>query len=456
SNADNFWKGLDGNWARMRYPSDHTCVAGLPVEDCGRVAALMAHSILPCYKITCPTCAQQYASLPVSDLFKLLHKHARDGLNRLGADKDRFIHVNKFLIALEHLTEPVDLNLELFNEIFKSIGEKQQAPFKNLNVLNNFFLKGKENTAHEWQVAQLSLLELARFQKNRTDNIKKGDISFFRNKLSAKANWNLYLSCDNQLDKNANFLWGQREYHAKRFFSNFFEEIDPAKGYSAYEIRKHPSGTRKLSIGNLVVPLDLAEFRQKMKGDYRKQPGVSKKCTSSKDGNYVYPCCCTTLDDGSAIESTFYPPTKKHLVIGNSGDQKFVDLPKGDSEMLYIAKQGYCYINVFLAMLINISEEDAKDFTKKVRDMCVPKLGTWPTMMDLATTCAQMRIFYPDVHDAELPRILVDHDTQTCHVVDSFGSQTTGYHILKASSVSQLILFANDELESDIKHYRVG
>nr|WNS50453.1 polyprotein [Potato virus Y] len=456
SNAENFWKGLDGNWARMRYPSDHTCIAGLPVEDCGRVAALMTHSILPCYKITCPTCAQQYANLPASDLFKLLHKHARDGLSKLGSDKDRFVHVNKFLMTLEHLTEPVDLNLELFNEIFKSIGEKQQAPFKNLNVLNNFFLKGKENTAHEWQVAQLNLLELARFQKNRTDNIKKGDISFFRNKLSAKANWNLYLSCDNQLDKNASFLWGQREYHAKRFFSNFFEEVDPAKGYSAYEIRKHPNGTRKLSIGNLVVPLDLAEFRQKMKGDYRKQPGVSKRCTSSKDGNYVYPCCCTTLDDGSAIESTFYPPTKKHLVIGNSGDQKYVDLPKGDSEMLYIAKQGYCYINVFLAMLINVSEEDAKDFTKRVRDMCVPKLGTWPTMMDLATTCAQMRIFYPDVHDAELPRILVDHDTQTCHVVDSFGSQTTGYHILKASSVSQLILFANDELDSDIKHYRVG
>nr|ACI45387.1 polyprotein [Potato virus Y] len=456
SHAERFWKGLDGNWAQMRYPADHTCEPDLSVEDCGKVAAIVTHSILPCYKMTCSTCAQQYASLPASDLFKLLHRHVRDGLNRLEMDKDRFIHVIRFLTMLEHLTEPVDLNLEIFNEIFKSIGEKQQAPFKNLNVLNNFFLKGKENTAHDWQSAQLSLLELARFQKNRTDNIKKGDISFFRNKLSAKANWNLYLSCDNQLDKNANFLWGQREYHAKRFFSNFFEEIDPAKGYSAYEIRKHPNGIRKLSIGNLIVPLDLAEFRQKMKGDYRKQPKVSKKCTSSKDGNYVYPCCCTTLDDGSAVESTFYPPTKKHLVIGNSGDQKYVDLPKGNSEMLYIAKQGYCYINVFLAMLINISEEDAKDFTKRVRDMCVPKLGTWPTMMDLATTCAQLKIFYPDVHDAELPRILVDHETQTCHVVDSFGSQTTGYHILKASSVSQLILFANDELESDIKHYRVG
>nr|ASU06681.1 polyprotein [Potato virus Y] len=456
SSAESFWKGLDGNWAQMRYPTDHTCVAGLPVEDCGRVAAIMTHSILPCYKITCPTCAQQYANLPASDLLKILHKHASDGLNRLGADKDRFVHVKKFLTILEHLTEPVDLSLEIFNEVFKSIGEKQQSPFKNLNILNNFFLKGKENTAREWQVAQLSLLELARFQKNRTDNIKKGDISFFRNKLSAKANWNLYLSCDNQLDKNANFLWGQREYHAKRFFSNYFEEIDPAKGYSAYENRLHPNGTRKLAIGNLIVPLDLAEFRRKMKGDYKRQPGVSKKCTSSKDGNYVYPCCCTTLDDGSAVESTFYPPTKKHLVIGNSGDQKYVDLPKGNSEMLYIARQGFCYINIFLAMLINISEEDAKDFTKKVRDMCVPKLGTWPTMMDLATTCAQMKIFYPDVHDAELPRILVDHETQTCHVVDSFGSQTTGYHILKASSVSQLILFANDELESDIKHYRVG
>nr|YP_009351882.1 HC-Pro [Sunflower ring blotch virus] len=456
SHADNFWKGLDGNWVKYRYPTDHTCTSDIPVVDCGEVAALLTHSILPCYRITCNTCAQKYAELSTDELTQLLNQHAKDGIQRLKDIQKPFPHVDRLLKTIKHLTEPNVTDPNVFDEVYKAIGDKQHAPFKHLNVLNNFFLKAHGNTATDWSAAQNSLAELARFQKNRTDNIKKGDITSFRNKLSSKANYNFYLSCDNQLDKNANFVWGQREYHAKRFFSNFFEEIDPSKGYTAYEDRIHPNGSRKLAIGNLIVPLDLSEFRQKMRGNIIKQPGTSKQCVSTKDGNFVYPCCCTTLDDGTAVESTFYPPTKKHLVIGNSGDQKYVDLPKGESEMLYIAKQGYCYINLYLAMLINVNEDDAKDFTKKVRDLCVPKLGKWPTLMDVATTCAQLRIFYPDVHDAELPRILVDHKTQTCHVVDSFGSATTGYHILKAATVSQLILFANDELESDIKHYRVG
>nr|ADF31932.1 polyprotein [Sunflower chlorotic mottle virus] len=456
SHATEFWKGIDGNWAKYRYPTDHNCTPDISVADCGRMAALVTHSIIPCFKITCKECARKYAEMPVEELMVMLHKHAHEGLERLGVDRSVFPHVEQLLKVIRCFSEPTAVNPDYFDEMYKSIGDKQYGPFKHLNTLNNFFLKGKMNNSQEWVEAQRSLLELARFQKNRTDNIKKGDIASFRNKLSAKANWNFYLSCDNQLDKNANFVWGQREYHAKRFFSNFFEEIDPLKGYSSYEIRVHPNGVRKLSIGNLIVPLDLAEFRQKMKGDFIKQPTVGKQCTSLKEGNFVYPCCCTTMDDGTAVESTFYPPTKKHMVIGNSGDQKYVDLPKGETEMLYIAKEGYCYINIYLAMLINVNEEDAKDFTKKVRDLCVPKLGKWPTLMDLATTCAQLRIFYPDVHDAELPRILVDHNTQTCHVVDSFGSITTGFHILKAATVSQLILFANDELESDIKHYRVG
>nr|QDA01852.2 polyprotein [Alstroemeria mosaic virus] len=456
SHAIKFWRGLDDSWAGYRYPTDHVCTTDIPVTECGRVASLLTHCIIPCYKMTCRTCALKYADLPFDDLIGMLHSHSSDGLWRLASANVHFPHVQRFLNVLHHLVEPLTDMDTAFNEVQRSIGDRGTGPFKHLNNLNRFFLRGKNNSASDWKEAQANFLELARFQKNRTDNIKKGDMASFRNKLSAKANWNFYLSCDNQLDKNANFLWGQREYHAKRFFSNFFEEIEPANGYSKYELRKNPNGSRQLAVGNLIVPLDLAEFRTKMRGDFVQQPPIGRQCVSMKDGNFVYPCCCTTLDDGNAVESSFYPPTKKHMVIGNSGDQKYVDLPKGDTEKLYIAREGYCYINLYLAMLINVREEDAKDFTKKVRDLCVPKLGKWPTLMDVATTCAQLRIFFPDVHDAELPRILVDHNTQTCHVVDSFGSVTTGYHVLKASTVSQLILFANDALESDIKHYAVG
>nr|WBO26432.1 polyprotein [Amazon lily mosaic virus] len=454
--SSNFWKGYEKTYMDRRPVVEHACSTDFSVVDCGSVAAHVMQSIAPSYRMTCHTCVSQHTSLPKDELQERLHTDLLTTIREVSRRYSNFQDVLRSLQLVTTFIEPLTDGQESFNEIFTMIGDRQQSPFKHINALNEFLIRGKDNTVEQWKHAREHLLEIARFQKNRTDNIRKGDISAFRNKLSSKANYNLYLSCDNQLDKNANFIWGQREYHAKRFFSNFFEEIDPSKGYVQYEIRKFPNGARKLAIGNLIVPLDLAEFRQRMKGEYVQQPSVGKQCVSLKDGNFIYPCCCTTLDDGSAVESILYAPTKKHLVVGNSGDSKHVDLPKGDSEMLYIAKAGYCYINVFLAMLINVSEDDAKDFTKRVRDLCVPKLGEWPTLMDLATTCAQLRIFYPDVHDAELPRILIDHNTQTCHVVDSYGSITTGYHILKAATVSQLIMFANDELQSDIKHYRVG
>ncbi|AXK90538.1 polyprotein [Mashua virus Y] len=454
--ADKFWAGINSKWAQLRNDVSHECTADVQVEECGEVATIVAQSVMPCYKMTCGACIKEFADKSDQDLCELIYRKLGASIGLMENTHPRFTNVIKYFKLMESLMQPLHDGSGKFDEIFRNIGHRNLSPFKYINVLNEFFMRGKENDALQWSEAYSALLELARYQRNRTENIAKGDLKSFRNKISGKANYNLYLSCDNQLDKNASFVWGQREYHAKRFFSNFFEEIDPAGGYEKYQIRKFPDGVRKLSINNLIVSLDLAAFRRQMEGEYEAQPNISKACVSSIDGNFLYPCCCVTQDDGSAVKSTIYPPTKKHLVIGNSGDAKYVDLPKGDSEMLYIAKDGFCYINIYLAMLINVKEDDAKDFTKKVRDLCVPKLGKWPSLMDVATTCAQLRIFYPDVHDAELPRILVDHKTQTCHVVDSFGSMTTGYHILKASTVSQLVLFANDSLESDIKHYRVG
>nr|QYA72285.1 polyprotein [Wild potato mosaic virus] len=456
STADRFWRGLESNWKENRKPVEHVCETTYSVEECGEVATLITQALFPCFKLTCGKCAELMATKSKHELCECLSLQTASASELLHEKHPQFKHVEKVLDAISTNLSSVSVGTDNFNEIFRMIGDRVQSPFAHLNALNEFFLRGRQNGPEQWQDAFDALRELARFQKNRTDNIKKGDIAAFRNKLSSKANYNLYLNCDNQLDKNANFLWGQREYHAKRFFTRFFKVIDPVDGYTPFMLRNHPNGARKLAIGNLIVPLDLAEFRSKMRGESTNQPKVGKHCVSMKDGNYVYPCCCTTLDDGSAIESTVYAPTKRHLVIGNTGDTKYVDLPKGETDLLYMAVDGYCYINIFLAMLINVREEEAKDFTKKVRDIFIPKLGKWPSMLDLATTCAQLRIFFPDVHDAELPRILIDHNNQVCHVVDSFGSISSGYHILKASTVSQLILFANDELESDIKHYKVG
>ncbi|QIJ96721.1 polyprotein [Polygonatum kingianum virus 1] len=455
--GEKFWRGFDRTYREYRTPNrSHICESNFDVETCGSVAALVCQAIMPSGKITCRQCANDYASMGVLDVSKILEITVPKSISALDKCYPEFENVRNFLIMYKRTAQSVNTNFEAFSEIQRLIGERKEAPFSHINKINELLIKGNTATANEFAAMTQHLLELARYQKNRTENIKVGSLQSFRNKVSGKTSINFNLMCDNQLDTNANFVWGKRGIHAKRFFANYFDEIDPNEGYGKHAVRENPRGTRLLAINNLIVSTNFQALREQMKGVPVQHVPLSQQCVSKLNGNFEYPCCCVTYEDGRPMESSIKMPTKNHLVVGNTGDSKYVDLPADISTRMYIAKPGYCYINIFLAMLVNINEEDAKDFTKMVRDEIMVKLGKWPSMLDVATACFLLKTFFPDVHNAELPRILIDHNTKTMHVIDSYGSQNTGYHILKANTVSQLILFAGDSLESELKHYIVG
>nr|AXQ71378.1 polyprotein [Plum pox virus] len=452
-----FWVGFTNSFAQCKLrETDHQCTSDLDVQECGYVAALVCQAIIPCGKITCLQCAEKYAYMSqqeIRDRFStVIEQHEKTVMDSY----PQFSHVLAFLKRYRELMRVENQNYEAFKDITHMIGERKEAPFSHINKINELIIKGGMMTVQDYSEASDRLRELARYQKNRTENIQSGSIKAFRNKISAKAHVNMQLMCDNQLDTNGNFVWGQREYHAKRFFRNYFNVIDTSEGYRRHIVRENPRGTRKLAIGNLVMSTNLAALRKQLLGEECTRFEVSKECTSKRGANFVYQCCCVTHEDGTPLESEIISPTKNHLVIGNSGDSKYVDLPKTEGGGMYIAKAGYCYINIFLAMLVNVNEGEAKSFTKTVRDTLVPKLGTWPSMMDLATACHFLAVLYPETRNAELPRILVDHESKIFHVVDSYGSLSTGMHILKANTVNQLISFASDTLDSSMKMYLVG
>nr|QZQ78993.1 polyprotein [Carrot virus Y] len=436
---------------------NHVCESNFKVEDCGIVAALVTQTIFQFGKITCKQCAIEYTNLSDAEMKTWIEQELEDTIQNMEKKMPDFTHVIRFLKDLRRFLCLVNNNTTVFSDTQQLISSYDSEPFVQLKKLNDIVIKGNMMTADELSAATDLINKMARFQKNRTDNIKSGSLTHFRNKISGKTTMNFSLMCDNQLDKNGNFLWGQRGYHAKRFFSNYFEVIDPSRGYDKYQVRNHPNGSRTLAIKNLIVSTDLETLREQLKGEFVKQPEVSNQCVSRLNDDFVYPCCCVTTESGAAIESQFLKPTKNHLVIGNTGDSKFVDLPTEVSEKMYIAKEGYCYVNIFLAMLVNVNEDSAKDFTKMVRDMVIEnKLGKWPTLMDVATACHLLTVFHPETSNAELPRILVNHNTKTMHVIDSYGSKTTGFHVLKANTVSQLIKFADLSLASEMKFYAVG
>ncbi|UTQ50671.1 MAG: polyprotein [Rumex potyvirus 1] len=455
--ANRFWRGFEKRFLPNR-PEErtHVCEAELDVERCGEVAALTCQAIHPCVKITCKKCVTDLVDLSEEKLSSLLNRRVTTLAPYIRAQYPEFSHMADIIERFGRSAVLVNKNYDAYAEVQRLIGDRTNPPFVHLNKINNLLMKGGALTCDELASASDHLRELARYQNNRTENIEKGSITHFRNKISQRSHFNASLMCDNQLDKNGNFIWGERGYHAKRFFSNYFDLVEPSEGYTKYIVRKNPNGSRELAINNLIVSTNFERMRELMEGLPVKKHGISQQCVSKRAGNFVYPCSCVTLENGQPQESDLKLPTKNHLVIGNAGDPKYVDLPTEVMEKLYIAKEGYCYINIFLAMLVNVRESEAKDYTKRVRDIVVRKLGKWPTMIDVATACCLLAVFHPEVQDAELPRILVDHTTKTMHVIDSYGSKSTGYHILKANTVSQLMQFASDSLDSEMKHYVVG
>nr|QFS20011.1 polyprotein [Pepper veinal mottle virus] len=457
SAGDKFWSGFDQAFrAHRTTPVIHSGMNTLDVTQCGEVAAILCQALMPCCRITCTVCATTNADITQLELRERIAHSIKGSISELSEKYPAFPHAVRFLKDYLISLNNFNPNREASGKVHFLIGDRKEQPFSHILAVNETLIKGGRATSDEFAHASDELLQLARFHKNRVESLKKGSLHLFRNKAASKAHINPSLMCDNQLDANGNFVWGKRGYHAKRFFANYFDRIEPTSGYDKYVIRKFPNGSRKLAIGNLILSTNLDELRKQLEGESIQTYPLTQQCVSKRNETFIYPCCCVTYDDGSPMLSEYKAPTKNHLVLGNSGDSKYLDLPTEISENLYIAKEGYCYINIFLSMLVEVDENEAKDYTKWVRDIVVQQLGQWPTMTDVALACYQLSVLFPSTRSAELPRILVDHKTKTMHVIDSFGSLTTGYHILKANTVSQLLMFASDTLESEMKMYRVG
>nr|WOC29314.1 polyprotein [Mercurialis mosaic virus] len=452
-----YWKGFTKTFQELKPKNlDHTCKTDFNVEESGSVAAIVYQALFPCGRVTCRNCAETLDNKTHHDIRRDGSERIENAIRRLRENHPDFRHVKSTLEAYDQLDIFNAFNYDAFAEISSLIGNRTTTPFTHVNYINETLFKEKTATSEELYMAHAHLLEIARYMKNRFENIKNGSLESFRNTISAKTHINPVLMCDNQLDQNGNFIWGKRGVHAKRFFQNFFDVIDPKEGYDKFIKRQHVRGERELAIGNLMVSMNFDTLRNQLKGKKVDAHKITQSCISKQGSAFVHPCCCVTQSDGTALLSKVLAPTKGHLVLGNTGDPKYVDLPSEDGPVMYIAKNGYCYLNIFLAMLVNVNEDEALRFTKIVRDELIPRLGEWPKLTDLAIACYALTIFFPETRNAELPRILVDHTNKTLHIVDSYGSLNTQYHILKANTVSQLIMFEDDELESEIKFYNVG
>nr|QUP51979.1 polyprotein [Passiflora chlorosis virus] len=450
-----FFDGWRRVFDRMQpHTEDHACTVDYTNDQCGEIAAAISQSLFPVKKLSCNKCRQHMFQMSWDEYKQYILAHLRCCKITMQTNEG-FSSIKQVTKLMEQATSENN-SIEDSLKIVQLTQNYTSTQMLQIQDINRALMKGSSVTQEELRQATKQLLEMTQWWKKHMTLTGEDALKTFRNKRASKALINPSLLCDNQLDRNGNFVWGERGKHSKRFFANFFDEVVPSEGYEKYVLRRNPNGARKLAIGSLVVPLDLERARSVLQGEPVRREPLTTACVSTQDNNFIYPCCCVTQEDGKPLYSELKSPTKRHLVVGTSGDPKYIDLPATDTDRMYIAKEGYCYLNIFLAMLVNVNEDDAKDFTKMVRDVLVPKLGKWPSMMDLATAVHMLTIFHPETRSAELPRILVDHASQTMHVIDSFGSLNVGYHILKAGTINHLVQFASNDLKSELKHYKVG
>nr|ANQ33994.1 polyprotein [Iranian johnsongrass mosaic virus] len=456
--ANDFWRGYtDAYVANRNESSTHSQhIPTIGLEECGKRMALLEILFHSTFKITCKHCNNDDLELADEEFGEKLYKNIQRIENQQSEYLAKDQKLKRMLEFVKKRCNPKFEHLPLTWQIAETVGHFNDNQSKQIMDINEALIKVNTITTEEATKASLALLELSRWYKNRKEASKADDLSTFRNKISPKSTINAALMCDNQLDPNGNFLWGKREYHAKRFFTNYFEVVDPTDSYEKHVTRFNPNGQRKLSIGKLVIPLNFQKVRDEFTGISITRQPISKSCVSRIDNAYIYPCCCVTTEFGQPAYSEIIPPTKGHITIGNSVDPKIVDLPQTDPPSMYIAKNGYCYLNIFLAAMINVNEDSAKDYTKFLRDEMIERLGTWPKLKDVATACYMLSVMYPEIKSAEIPQILVDHEHKTMHVVDSYGSLSTGFHILKANTVGQLIRMMYDSMDSEMREYVVG
>ncbi|BCJ04103.1 polyprotein [Pleioblastus mosaic virus] len=456
SQAEKFWNGFATTYVNQRRNAhDHTTHnTDIPLEECGKRVAILENIFHQSFRLNCSDCLKTYDGLTQEEVLARIHEAIvrLEDVNKAFIEKDLSLGIS--LGVVKSMAQLTHTHHDNCLEIMKTLDPTLPTPANRVCEIAKLLIQSKVHDDSFLTISQ-NLLEVARWISKRARD-SHDDLQGYKNKVPPRGVIGNVLACDNQLDNNGNFLWGQRAYHAKRFLSNFYEVVDPNDEYDKHVIRRTPNSQRHLAIGKLIVVMDLERMRERMRGLPLVQSGITQACISKLNGNIVYPCSCVTQDSGKPLWSELVMPTKEHISLGNTADPHLVDLPKTDPPTMYIVKDGYCYLNIFLAMLIYVNEDAAKSFTKFIRDRIQPMLREWPKLKDVATACYLIATFYPETLQAEIPKILIDHDTKTAHVLDTFGSLTTNYHVLKANTVAQLIRFAYNDLQSEIKDYIVG
>ncbi|AQT26513.1 polyprotein [Reed chlorotic stripe virus] len=404
------------------------------------------HGLFQCIDLRCLQCIMASGrrdghairtQLAESNVFSLIHS------------SDNWRHISRVLTALiseEHMVfDPP--KLEGVHNLIKGEMDGQFVQLRSI-VSSLCQASGGDNLAlrriHE------PLLELARhLLKNKRERTE--DHTLFRNTYVPRPLQYSQIIGDNLIAHGDQEFWGTNSVAMMSVYQTYYRTCGATEITSIDTYRKNPNGSRKIATKLLTVKRSPSDFRGQLTADRIPQGGIANHCIARTHNTYKHAISCVTDSKGSPIESDIILPAAGFTFTDG---EDLLRMPR-TGQGLCVAKNGYCYLNIFMNMFTQVKSLQAQGLAKRINAIA-ELLGPWPTMLDVATSCMQLALFYPTVAEAGLPRILVDHTSRTLHVADMFGSLTTGYHVLKAELVRHLMLFADPTINSELKNYRVG
>lgn len=164
---------------------------------------------------------------------------------------------------------------------------------------------------------------------------------------------------------------------------------------------------------------------------------------------------CMKAPGATFVTSTIFPMIN-HIRYGNLYHSKAMHFSVGSEAMTNLFQDGFCYMQIFAIMVQFVPNSQAKLFLDQFIPEVVTNLGKWPTFdrLTLAITLACLR--FPHVTAAPVPIIIVDHSTETMHVVTQFGVGDFGFHQLHIPTVQDWYDNAQYVQESAMRKYVVG
>ncbi|QIQ28451.1 polyprotein [Spartina mottle virus] len=432
---------------KISLPIKHECDQDFPATLNTEFLQELVHGIMQCTSVICRQCVLKSATRDAHMIREQLSKSSllTQYLQTLGMEP---LHAIVSKLASEpHLLG----NEDKLTDLSLALKTKEDGQFKLLDMVVEAICHALVGDARAFEKVHEPLQTLYNHLE-KTQHLKEIPAPInFRNKFVPRALQYSQIIADGLIAHGDTEFWDFSAFHMFKVYDKYYTKIPTVQQAAMVTTRETHQTTRNLATNLLLIEKDLSKFREQLLTTDLDQGPITDDCITKCNRKTVYHASCVTDHDGNAAESHIIFPTIGYMGVNTD---EIIKMPR-DVAQLCVAKDGYCYMNIFMNMFMHVNSLAITQLAERILKLG-DELGEWPTLQDVASQCAKLCIFFPSVQEAGLPRILIDHVNKTIHVVDMFGSNTTGYHILKANTVKQLVSFSQPSVSSPLKNYVVG